>query len=669
MAEPKFRPDIQGLRAIAVLTVVAFHAGLAFLPGGYVGVDIFYVISGYLITTHLLDRLRSDGTVKFASFYARRARRILPAAFTVLAMSLVIGIVVVPPLQLTNTLRDAIFTAFYLPNVGFALSGTNYLAETTPSVFQHYWSLGVEEQFYLAWPLAVWTTFRLWRGSTAAVAWVLGILAAISLAGSIVITPQYQAYAFFLLPTRAWELAAGALAALALHQRDRFFSSRIAAETVGWAGLTAIALSVILFDADTAYPGYAALLPVTGATALVVAGLGHPQVSYSRVLSLRPVQWIGRVSYSLYLVHWPLLTLAQAAVGYNHPLTLPATLVLGALSFPIAALLYHYVETPGRKSQRLSRSSPRRILLGALTASVIVAIFAAGVALVEAWRPLKANRAVATSSSLQPNPQPVDFVPNNLTPSLRDAASDNPILYEDGCQRSFTATDASGCRFGATSGPRVVLFGDSHAAQWFPALDRLATEHGWVLETDTKSSCPSISATIYRNGSPYGTCRLWRDGVIKRLKKDPPALVILSNYGVAPLKVPDAAYASAWRTALQSTINRLQSSATKVAVLADTPDMKVTPAICLSAHINSADTCVVPRTIALSNVSRAADLEAARATGASYLDLTEYVCGQEGCPPIIDGTLVYRDAQHMTATFASRLAQPLLPLLMPLLSH
>lgn len=268
----RFRSDIQGLRAIAVVAVLLYHARLPWFPGGYVGVDVFFVISGFLITSHLLGSMARYGRIPFADFYAKRVRRILPASFVVLAVSLVLAFFLYPPLLMRQVWLGGVATALYVPNVLFARQGIDYLAETTPSLFQHYWSLGIEEQFYLVWPLLLAVAFVVLR-KPKWVGWFVAVLVVLSLLGSIWLTEFRQPYAFFLLPTRAWELGVGGLAAFLLRARPDVVRGRTAG-ILGWAGLVGITASILLFTAHTPFPGYMAAIPVLSTAAVVVAGGG-----------------------------------------------------------------------------------------------------------------------------------------------------------------------------------------------------------------------------------------------------------------------------------------------------------------------------------------------------------------------------------------------------------
>ena len=662
-AVSRFRNDIQGLRAIAVLSVVLYHASVPFIPGGYVGVDIFFVISGFLITSHLLAGSRRDGRIKFGDFYARRARRILPASFVVLLLSIIAALIWLPPLQLRAALKDAIATALYVPNYIFAAQGTNYLSEYTPSIFQHYWSLGVEEQFYLVWPALLFVVLLVSRSRKMTVG-LIALVVAFSFITCIWVNYRAPSWAFFSLPTRAWELGVGGLTAFALIHRGAF-SRPIIAAVIGWVGLIGILVSVLTFSSATFFPGYAAALPTVSVALVIFGGATPTPAGPTALLSLRPLTFVGLISYSLYLVHWPALVIPQSAVGYFHPLPLYVTVLIAVACVPAAWLLYRFVETPMRNTPRLATARPRRSLVVAAAASVATVCVALGGAVVADGRPLSSSKASGQTTIADP-PDFTPFVPSNLEPTLIAAADDNPAIVANGCQLSFTQTDPTGCTFGEAGKPVIVLFGDSHAGQWFPALNEFAMKNGYRLETHTKNSCPSVDVPTARAGAPYTACDLWRSAVIAELKKSPPAIVILSNYG-ANIATDGPDSGAKWAAGLTATIRDFSGTA-PVAIIADTPDLKQTPSICLSGHLTTTIECSRSRSFALASQTRDQERVAAQQAGASVIDLTDYLCSSTTCAPIIGRTLIYRDAQHLTATFSRQMGgilgerlQPLLP--------
>ncbi|PPF53913.1 acyltransferase [Clavibacter michiganensis] len=659
-----FRPDIQGLRAVAVLGVVLFHAGFPFLPGGYVGVDVFFVVSGFLITGHLMRELAATGRIGLARFYARRARRILPASVVVLVVTVLAALVFVPPLQLRDLLRDAVATSLYVPNFVFAVDGVDYLAESAPSVFRHFWSLAVEEQFYLVRPALLLLAWRGSRCSSVAtrarvVGGLIAVVVLVSFGAGVVLTPAAQPIAFFLLPTRAWELGVGALIAVApavAGPGGRGVAVPDAARVVlGWLGLGAILAAMLLLGESTPFPGTAAAFPVLG-TALVLAAGSEVRGGVGAVLGVRPLQFLGMVSYSLYLVHWPALVLPAAAAGASHVPQLWITLPVVAVCVPVAWVLYRFVEDPLRRWPVLAAARPRRTLLAAGSASLAVVLLASVAFAGAAAAPL-ATQSSAVDAPLVLSPVGTPFVPSNLSPTLREAKDAIPSLSARGCHRGYGSTDGSPCRFGPDGAPVIALVGDSHAAQWFPGLERWADDAGYALETYTKSACPAADVTALRDGSPYVACTEWRAKVIGRLQADPPALVLLASYGGASIADPGD-FGSAWTAGLRRTIDALGGGGA-VAVITDSPNLGETPAVCLSAHLDSADACGRPLAEALAAPARAAEQAAVTGSTATMIDLTGYLCSENTCPPIIGSTLVYRDAHHLTPTMSRRLA-PLL---------
>lgn len=643
------RGDIEGLRAVAVLAVVLFHAGVPGLGGGYVGVDVFFVISGFLITSHLAEGLPRSGRVGFGQFYARRIRRILPASVLVIGATLLASLVVLPVLQIEAVVREAAAAVAYVPNLLFAARGTEYLADPTPSPYQHYWSLGVEEQFYLVWPIALLVIWKVAGGRRGVATALLAGAVVASFGLCMVMMERSQPYAFFLLPSRAWELGVGGVLGLAAigRVRDRLGPVR----TVGaWIGIAMVAAAVVTFDDATRFPGPAAALPVLGTALVIWAGTAASRFAPAGLLSIRPAQFLGRLSYSIYLWHWPLLVLGAAAVG--HELALPLRLGLAATSVPLALVSYHLVEQPVRTSRRWSARPGLTIGVAvAATVALIGATF--GVGYVWETKPLYAGADVAT----QPLGEPPAFtavVPHNLTPSLRDAEDDLPVVYADGCHLEWSDTEPRACESGVRDSDRtVVLFGDSHAAQWFPAVERYAIDNSLRLVSHTKRSCPSADMPKDNLGNPFTACDTWRHRVFDLLAAGPPDLVIIANArGHRPSAAVDPV--EAWNEGLRRTLDALPATS-EVVVVADTPQFSETPSLCLSAHLDDTAACAVARTVALDDAWTQVEEQTVREHGDAYVDLNRYLC-DDGCGPVIGPYLVYRDRNHLTTSMAVALA-------------
>src|SRR5699024_4454929 len=399
--------------------------------------------------------------------------------------------------------KGAVATALYVPNIHFAVEGTNYLAETSPSVFQHYWSLGIEEQFYLFWPAILALGFWVCRRSERRLFVVAAVLTLVSFLGCVLWMDVSQPWAFFSLPTRAWELGAGALTAFLL-RTGLGWLRRASTGLLAWAGLAALLVAAVLYDTSTPFPGYAAALPVIATVLRIVGGAAPGSRHANRLLSLSGFQLVGAISYSLYLVHWPLQVIPQVAVGQDTPLPLWTRLLLGALAFPLAWLLYRFVERPVIAWPVLRERT--QLLTGAIAiaASATLIATAAGVQWGTAQQEASTEQTVAETGELPMDPSGTAFVPANLEPSLEEASEDNPEIYENGCHRSQASIDGSGCRIGENpEAPLVFLFGDSHAASWYPALAELAAEGTIRLDTNTKSSCSSVDVSFVLEGVDY----------------------------------------------------------------------------------------------------------------------------------------------------------------------
>lgn len=656
-----FRGDVQGLRAIAVGAVLLYHAGVPFITGGYVGVDIFFVISGFLISTHLLQGLERDGRIDFAGFYARRIRRILPASLVVAVLTAIAVVLWYPPLGVERVLRDGLATVLYVPNIWFAIQNTDYLADHSPSPYQHYWSLGVEEQFYLFWPLILFLMFVMLRRRRRLLVVGIGLLAAASLIAGVVMTPLDQPSAFFLLPTRAWELLIGGLVGIAL-LRSRDAIPEWVRAMGGWVGIALIFASILLYDDSTVFPGTAAILPTIGTAIVILCGASPTRFGPGRLLSIGPMQFIGLISYSLYLVHWPLLIVTQAAVGDQNPLGLSAKVGLGVvLAVPLAWLLFRFVETPARAPRVLTARRPRTTLWAALA---VTAALATGMGAAAHWasvRDVGAGPAVAGLPTYpEAPPQATDHVPRNMKPDLESVPADVPPVYDDGCHWDVSQEEVQNCVYGDPGGDvRIAVFGDSHAAQWLPAVqDFAATDAQISVASYTKSSCPAVDVTVLDKDVPYASCDRWRAAALDHLTADQPDLVVISSYAwyqLAGVADPDQRR-EAWASGLSKTVQTLEDAGIAVLVIADTPRFAVPPATCVSADVTDVSGCDGKRSEVLDSEMALVERTAVEHAGGTYLDLEDRICSDARCPVIVGNVFVYRDVNHLTATFVSYLA-------------
>ncbi|MEU6347585.1 acyltransferase family protein [Streptomyces sp. NPDC046977] len=660
-----WRPDIQGLRAVAVTMVVLAHADVPHLAGGYAGVDVFFVISGFLITTLLLREVLATGTVSLRAFYARRALRLLPAS-TIVVLATVAGAwLFLSKIRFAEYAGDALGSSLYAVNFRLAVHGTDYFAQSAPpSPFQHFWSLAVEEQFYLLWPLLLPAAARLTRRRRG-LALPLAVLCLVSFGLSVWTTQGSPSWAYFGFHTRAWELGAGALTALAA-VRLRRLPARWAAPMT-WAGLGAVLLSAVVFDTNTPFPGYHALLPVLGAVLVLAGGCAPaPKWGARALLARRPMTWLGGLSYGWYLWHWPLLVIVPVALGV--PADPLLGVGLGALALLPAWLTLHLVENRVRFHPALLRRPGRGLVLGAaLTTGAVATVLVAS-----AFPPAVGSSASAPAlkPALTAAPDPGErlaelldgaatSLPGNLSPALADITSVRSAVYQDGCHVNYGSTAVPRCVYGDTSADRtVVLFGDSHAAQWFPALDRLAKARHWKLVSLTKASCKVAAVTTVNGAGPYRACDQWRAKALDRIHALHPALVVASSSDAGTPSRPADDPLRQWTAGFEATYRALARDGTRVVALLDTPWPRADAVDCAAAHPFHLDVCTNHLPGAVHDPVRgAANRAAARTTGATVLDPTRWFCTDAGaCPVVVGDVFVYRDESHMADAYAEALA-------------
>jgi peptidoglycan/LPS O-acetylase OafA/YrhL len=634
-----FRPDIEGLRAIAVLGVLLFHASAPFMAGGYVGVDVFFVLSGFLITSLLIDERSRTGTLSLVRFYGRRARRLLPASALIVLLALLGAWLVGGPLVLRQVGADARSVASFTVNFRFAGQQTGYFRPTSrPSPFQHFWSLAVEEQFYFVWPglllLLAWGA-RNREAVRRRVLLFLAVLIPLSFLWCVLQTRSDQPHAFFLLPSRAWELGIGALLAAAPIRALR----RSTATLLSVGGLALVVGSFVLLEETTAFPGWIVAAPVLGTAALLVVGAASPDALLPRMLSWRPLQQIGKYSYSLYLWHWALLVVVAMA-KHRVLSSFPKGALIVALSVPPAIASFHLLEDPVRRSAWLAKV-PRRSLglgLGLIATSLLAAVLAVQ---------LPALATERTAPSPTTALRPTDFVPENLTPTLLHARTDGSSLADDPrCDiRGETVADKP-CYFGnLRSDTTVALLGDSHANMWFPAILDFVEKHDWKLEVDVTAGCAGV---LYHDS---GECETHRELVFDRLARERPDFVVLVEYG--RLSLDRGVTAEGWQDALGATIRRVPDS--RWIIFGESPrpgEGRDAADECVAKHLGHVRTCEQSPQDPLFNHWVQMGRSVARSTGSGFVDLTPVMCTETRCPVIDGNILVFGDENHVTDTFA-----------------
>ena len=676
--EHRFRGDIQGLRGLAVGLVLLFHAGVPGFKGGFVGVDIFFVLSGYLITGNLMREIERTGQISFREFYARRIRRLLPASLFVLLVTLIAAAIWFPPLLLPGLALDISSAGLYISNLDFAIRATDYFSTSViPSPVLHFWSLGVEEQFYLFWPLLLMVvTLRKRFLSLQVLLLSLAVFVA-SLSFANWLLPRNQPWAFFSFPTRAWELILGALLASAGGLISRI--PQALSWVSGALGIAMVIYSGLTQDDPLRFPGTSALLPTLGAFLIIFAGSALKPALPSRLLATKPLKALGKVSYSLYLWHWPVLVIPQViAMGR---LSLVTRIALALLSVLLAALTERYIERPFRGGFIITLKPLRNIAIAGIVASLLAVVaFGVDYAATGDLRNKKISssasdqRKFIDSLSLKSTPintvparaATLDFpVPADLEPDLLNADKDRPITYTDRCHTQMNLkASTQPCIYGDTaSTTEIVLFGDSHALSWFPAINQVAKEMHWKLLSLTMSACSASDIPAYNpsTGSLMKNCPIWRKASIQRIIAAHPYLILVASTSgfattVNSVLSKGAARAAIFTAGMKRTLTQLKSSGAKVMLISDTPALDKDPLVCLSAHPKSTLACATPVADAISNDWIAIESQIASSNSIPLIKPQMWVCPTNPCPVVIGKILTYFDTGHMTATFSQALA-------------
>ncbi|MCX6489350.1 MAG: acyltransferase family protein [Mycobacterium sp.] len=689
---------MEGLRGFTLLAILGYHAAVPGMGGGFVGPDIFFIISGFVITGALWRELSASGTIGMRRFFGARARRLLPASVTVGAFIMIGAAFLLPPLQAKAAVTDGIASSLYVGNYWFILRGIDYFAtHVPPSPFEHYWTLGVEEQFYLFWPPVIiglaWLIKHTHRRAKADAApskrpyiVLFSLITVVSFAMSFVASYVAPAAAYFSLPTRAWDLSVGGILALTATQWRRL--PRPAAVIIGWSGLATLLLACNLFNSKMPYPGSAALVPLVGTVMVIGAGCAIPSQGCGHILGWAPMRAIGRVSYSWYLWHWPVLVFAPLVVG--HSLGLTGRLIAVAVSGGLGWLTLRYLETPLRYAPSLRRSPGRSLALGgaftaigAAAGLVLLTVIPTPVGHGAPAAPLTVTATTITAGSNMAAYEAavrqtfaqvqtaiaasVDLksVPSNLRPPLASAAAEKKSeLLFNGCLRSPFESGQPECAMGDTSSATTVaLVGDSHAAMWTPAFRQVATDRHWRLELLAKGACPlldlPITSPLSRLAELFAHCGQWRGQILARLEAERPQLIVLSlwrGYGSAEALTGYRSYDPAWIDRMTRLVERLRATGAKVLVLGPIPAPGFVVPICLSGYLDDVQACTPQRSAAVNESGTAAEAAVVEAGGGQYVDTTDLFCTAKRCPVIVGNTLVYVDENHMTLEYARLLA-------------
>ena len=670
-----FRADIQALRAVAVVAVVLYHLWPERVPGGFVGVDIFFVISGFLITQHLVGEIRRTGSISLTQFWARRIRRLLPAAFLVLVVSLLFLFLLMPNVIWQESLKEIGASAAYVENWLLGIHAVDYLAaDNSASLVQHYWSLSVEEQFYIVWPLLLLVALkagRLFKRTTPlpTVRCALAFVALASFAVSITLTNSKPPLAFFATQTRAWEFAVGGLIALA---PSLVLGTREATLRAGasWAGLAVILYSCLFITGNKPFPGSIALIPVIGAGLVVASGMSSVRWSSSRVAALKPVQWLGDYSYSIYLWHWPLIIVAPWLL--HGPTNWASKLVILVGSLVLAYLTKRFVEDPVRTGKRWNvrrwpnyafAAAGMAVILGVSFGSYleinkrIDALAVGALAKVVNEVPCYGAEAIVASNECAS-----PFAP----PAGLDAAFAAADIYagSEACQQEVDVATLHLCTFGEPKNPTrtIAVVGNSHAAHLIPALELYGKKLGWKIILAAKTDCMGLITTPVGTQKASDTCLTWSAELHRSLLAMPKldAVIFASHAAsetyLAGLRATPRDLATAQDRVL-ATWTTFVTHGIPVIVIEDVPGMRPNAdPECIAKTSVSYDPCAVDRpTVVVSNLM--STLAARNQKLVTYLPVSQYFCDAKTCHGIIGGVVVYSDSHHLTATYSRSLAR------------
>jgi peptidoglycan/LPS O-acetylase OafA/YrhL len=628
-----YRPDIDGLRAIAVLAVVVFHAGFHGLLGGFIGVDVFFVISGYLIGGQVF-REAVAGEFRFSQFYARRVRRILPALYALLAVLFGLGALLLTPLELRELGKEAFAAVFGASNLLFYTAGGYFDPASDHLPLLMSWSLGVEEQFYIVFPILVLLCLRI-RPRLFMPILILGTL--VSFAGSIALTHLNPKAAFYLLPTRAWELGLGAVLALSERRTRAWTAPRPAVDLAAIAAVAALAAAMALYRPAYAFPGWYVLIP-TIATAILIAAPGS--LFNRQVLSWSPFVFIGKISYSWYLWHWPLFFLNRILAPNGQGLPPLALLVLSLVP---AVASWRWVEQPFRRRVL----GEKAVLVRYGVVAVLIALPALLFFLTDGW-------------------------PSRFSPAVRQMSQTVSEARADPCLAPYGAVspqDPATC-LPAFAGPRVLVLGDSHGSAIAPGFKALAAREGFGFGQITKSSCPSLWGFAREEPGRTGhlsQCQAFQREAFAYVERHPEIeVVVLASYWPSDMSLTDGEGATVpLADALDDTVARLTAAGRRVVLVDDVPSFRFDP------YSRVVGDMIPARAAAQRWFARTPGVFAARGEeifddpatsvlrsaadarpGVTFLDTKARLCGREGGRYGAPASLYYFDFQHLTATGA-----------------
>ncbi|MBB5919649.1 peptidoglycan/LPS O-acetylase OafA/YrhL [Actinoalloteichus hoggarensis] len=648
----KYRPELQGLRAVASLLVVVYHIWLGRVSGG---VDVFFLISGFLITGQLVRSVERSGGIQFRPLWGRMIKRLFPAALTVLAVVMVASFLLLPANRWFQTIREIVASALYLENWQLAADSVDYLAKSNAvSPVQHFWSLSIQGQFYIVWPLLVLLVIGVAKFSgnrfRLTLLGTLSVVFTTSLIYSVISTASDQAFAYFNSLTRVWEFALGGLLMLAIDHVNLPKAVRV---LLGWFGIAALVACGLVLQVSTVFPGYMALWPTGAALLVILAGASGTRLGVDWILSSRPLEYLGNISYALYLWHWPVLVFYLIVRERSDVGLLGGAFIIG-VSIVLSMLTYHLVENPLRRSAIGTRTPWSGYRFGLVLLVPVLA--AAGT-----WQYTAAQQAGAYDGIMDDpdHPGAVSLTPDftywgedDVVPAPPFVAlSDDAVKIDrDNCETSPHYEDLRVCQ-NTLDGPaerHIVVVGDSHSEQWVTALYLIAEDRNWRISSMYKGACPfSVVSETFPNNED---CVEWNAAAAAQTIDMDPDLVFTTatrEVRVGLTEETPQGYVEQWRN--------MEAAGIPVIAMRDNPRYDYKPSECLENSGLDVASCSVPRAELLAERAPYEFLPDVPAN-VSFLDFSDYLCVEDVCPPVIGNVLVYLDENHISASYVASMA-------------
>ena len=636
----QYRPEIEGLRLIAALLVAIYHIWMMRVSGG---VDVFFVVSGFLITTSLLSKYARNGYIKFFTFIGGLLKRLLPQAITVLIFITVAGYFILPEFRHLGTIKEIFASLFYYENWQLAITGTDYLdQDNEKSPVQHFWAMSIQGQFYIIWFLIISLAIILYNKTKFELKnillTILLVLFAVSLSYSIYLTEVNQPLAYFDTRTRVWEFAVGGILMIFIFKVKfpQFISTLI-----GWIGLIALVSTGLIMDVESSFPSYVALWPVTAAILVMLAGQNPTAFGVEKFLGSRPMVYLGGLSYGLYLWHWPILSFYYVIFDTHDVSVLHGMLII------LISLLMSYLTTNIIEKPLNSFISSRNLNLKSFTPIISMALML--IVLASGW--LASNQFKSAYSldlvgdkeypGAMANTEAIDNLEEKEPiPDLSAAQNDKADSYTDGCHIGPKTTDVKICEYGTVDNYdyTVAVVGGSKSTHWTPSVQSFAEEESIRVLNVTKSGCRFYLAEDHNEA-----CTEWNKNVVDEVMKEKPDLIVtLADYARTPEKVPDG---------YVEQFEEVEKYGVPILAIRDTPYFSKEIPKCLSENGFESDQCSVDRSETYPEVSAWEKIENPP-SNVHYVDYSDYICGEEKCSAVIGNVVAYLDKSHMTKTFS-----------------